>query len=121
MPLEPGGAITSRLRSRGGTPSCDPLVQGACQSAKYIHLMDLAFCVQHKLDRKWTESRRNYAIHTFFGPRFYTAVELGFSWGFHRSSGRAGLQIAAQQSPPLRIWRIGIGPREGTVESHDVA
>src|SRR5437762_13054181 len=97
MPPEPAGAITSRRRSRAGTPSCDPLVQGACQSAKYLHLMDLGFCLQHKLDRKRTESRRNYAIHTFFGPRFYTAVELGFSWGFHGGSGQPGLQIAAQQ------------------------
>src|SRR5438093_12787120 len=82
----PGGAITSQLHSTGGTPSCDPLVQGACQSAKCIYLMDLVYLVEPQVDRKPTESRRNYAIHTFLGLRFYTAVELGFS---PRFSGKA--------------------------------
>src|SRR6266480_2702076 len=99
MPPEPAGAITSRRRSRGGTPSCEPLVQGACQSAKYLHLMDLGFCLQHKLDRKRTESRRNYAIHTFFGPRFYTAVELGFSWDFTGVLGRLDSRLQLSKKP----------------------
>jgi hypothetical protein len=64
--------------------------------------MDLVYFVEPQVDRKQTESRRNYAINTFLGLRFYTAVELGFSPRFSMKAGMVNYEIVIADARHLR-------------------